>query len=214
MKKIILILIAIMFIACGEAKKEKDQTTKAIKNGMEILKDLPNIQKEIATEKEKRSSHKLSGVFSGNIDGQGFKFDEWQPTTSRGSFYDGKATFQFYISQERNEFVSVILSGKTLFDKKPITNYSPTQMPYDMANATFLKKFNNGFTYIKYRNGSTGDEWSSADGDVNIKQISKNQLEINWNGKAFMGEWQNKNLVTFNGSIKIDYNFLTDYRNQ
>ena len=214
MKKIILVSIAIVIIACGETKKETNQTTKAINNGMQTLKDLPEIQKEMASEKEKQSTHKLSGDFRGNIDGQNFKFDEWEASASRGSFYEGKATFQFYINQERNEFVSITLSGKTLFDEKPINNYSPTQIPYDMTNDSFFKKFDNGFAYIKYRNGSTGDEWSSAGGDVIIKQVSKSQLEISWNGKAFMGEWQNKNLVPFKGSIKIAYNFLTDYRNK
>lgn len=198
--------------SCGN--KENDKTSEAVKEGMEILKDLPEIQKEIKSQEEKKNSHNLSGEFSGTLNGSAFNFTDWVAASSRGSFFDGKATFQFYINEELNEYLNITISGASIFNNEEVSNLAPTMIPFDMADESFMKKFENGFAYVQYKNETNNEEWSSAKGLVVLKKISNNELLLEWNGEAFLGEWKQKELAPFKGKLSLTFDFLTDYRNQ
>lgn len=205
-------MLIICLVSCGRNAEEQKAVDKNVKEAIEIVNELPNIQKEANVLENKLAQQKITGSFEATMGNKTLTINSWSGKKSTIHFLDWKAVFLFFTRDDRNEYVSVIIDKKDLFQNLNEKTFAPTSRVVDFSDTKLIDQIAKGNIQLVYHNKTTNEEYASSSGDMRLEKLSDNQLQITFKGKGFKGDWKEKNYAPFTATIDLNYNFLKDTR--
>ena len=178
MKNILQILLLLCFISCGRNTEEQKAVNKNVQEAIEIVKELPTIQKEANALEDKLAKQKVTGSFEASMNNKTLSINSWSSKKSRVHFLNDKAIFIFFTRDDLNEYVSVTIRKKALFNNLNEKKYAPTVYLVDFSDAELRDEIAKGSIQLAYRNKTTNEEYDSASGDMTLEKLSDSQLQI------------------------------------
>lgn len=212
MKLVIKIILVACLGSCGRNTKEQKAVNKNVKDALEIVKELPTIEKEANVLKDKLTQQKVTGSFNASINNKTLNINSWSGKKSNIHFLDDKAVFMFFTTDKRTEYFSVTISRKDLFKNLDKKTFAPTSHIVDFSDTKLTTLIGKGSIQLAYYNKITNEEYYSASGNMTLEKLSDSELQIAFKGKGFKGNWKEKNYVLFAATIHLNYNFLKDNR--
>ncbi|QHI35671.1 hypothetical protein IMCC3317_10170 [Kordia antarctica] len=214
MKNTLFLFLLLCFISCGNNTEEQKAVKENVEQALEIVKELPALQKEEDAFEEALSQQKVTGSFEATMDNKALNINSWSGKKSSVHFLNRKAIFRLYTRDDRNEYVSVTIEKKDLFNHLNEKKFAPTMRVVDFSDTELLNQITEGYIQLAYYNKTTNEEYFSASGNMSLEKLSDTELQITFKGQAFKGDWKERNYVPFTASINLNYNFLKDSRSK
>lgn len=213
LKKIISIFIILCLFSCGnknETKQEKETRKEIIK----IIKDLPNLKKEMDQIEKKLDAKSITGTFEMSVDDKAKNISKFSGKKSNIRFFKDNAIFMVYTNKDRQEHIYINIRDKELFTNLKDNSFIATHYT-DLKNMERTKKLRYKNIQVVYVNKKTNERFSSSKGTIILTKLSNTQLKLTYNNQGKKGDYRENNFVPMIINLNLNYNFLTlDNRNK
>lgn len=206
-KTIISLLIIASLFSC-ENNKEDKQVLKAQKNALEILKELPKMQKEKEEREKKANAQKVTGSIEMTVPNKTIKTVQFSSKNSQVSYFKGKAVYLISLDENKNEYIAITIVNKDLYNLKDKV-FMASMYPNFNDLKISEKRMNKGIQFI-YVNKKTKEEYASNKGTITLNEFSDTQLKFTYSNQGVKGDYKENNFVPMTININLKFNFITN----
>ena len=203
-----ILLITISFFAC-KTKNETPQEKESRKQVKKIIKNLPNLKKEVDEIEAKLDAKSVTGNIKIIANGKTLNFDKFSGKKSDINFKNNTAKYRFYITDKRKEYVQIELKNDALYTNASNEEFVPSMFALDMTDIEALKKMMESHIQISYHNIDTDQRYFSGKGKIKVQKLTDNQLQVNYKGEGYDGDFRKKNFIPMEITIDINHNFIS-----
>ncbi len=196
MKNIYFIFLAsAILISCGA---ETEQEKEASKGVLEIIKDLPNLQKEVKEHDDAMSAKEFSGEFNAIIDGEELNISEWNaPRTS--IVYNENSIFIIACADEKcNEIVEIRISHPNLYSINTPLDFGPSM----------FEPIDDNFIHITYKDRGNSNIQTFS-GSMELLKFGDENIKLSFDGTGPQMNAQGSKDVSFKIELDLMYNFIS-----
>ena len=203
-----ILLIAISLFSC-KTKNETPQEKESRKQVKKIIKNLPNLKKEVDEIEAKLDAKSVTGNIKIIANGKMLNFDKFSGKKSDVNFKTNTAKYRFYITDKRKEYVQIELKNDALYTNATNAEFVPSMFVLDMNDIEALKKMMKSHIQISYHNKDTDQRYFSGKGTIKVQKLTDNQLQVSYKGEGYDGDFRKKYFIPMEITIDINHNFIS-----
>ena len=211
---ITIILITIILFSCKN-KNETPQEKQSRKQVEKIIKDLPNLKKEVDEIEKKLDAKSVTGNIKLIANGKTLNFNQFSGKKSDINFKSNTAKYRFYITDKRKEYVQVELKNDALYTNATNEYFTPSMFVLDIKDTNAVKKMMQYYIQISYHHKDTDQRYFSGKGKVQVQKLTDNSLKLTYKGNGYDGDYRKKKFIPMEIKVTINDNFISyDGRNK
>ena len=196
MKNIYLLFLAsTILISCGA---ETDQEKKAAKDVLEIIKDLPNLQKEVKEHDAAMSAKEFSGEFNAIIDGEEVNISEWDAKRTTIAYNENSVYISACADEKCEKIVQVRISHPNLYS---------INVPMDFGPSIF-EPIDDNFVHIVYKDRGNSNVQTMS-GTMKVLEFGDENIKLSFDGTGPQMNTEGSNNVSFSVELDWMYNFIS-----
>jgi len=176
---------------------------------MEIVKELPEISKEIETQKEKENAQRIKGNVTLTVDGITKTLNNWNAATSSIRFFNHKNTYILRLDANKKAYFGITMTHKSLWPDPAANEYASTMHTLDFSDQAFLEKLSNGYIHLTYTNEAANEKYETYKGTVTLHSWSEDAIKITFEGEGFVGDWKERTMIPMKIDLDLSHNFTT-----
>lgn len=203
-----IILISILLFSCKN-KNETLQEKESRKQVEKIIKDLPNLKKEVDEIEKKLDAKSVTGNIKLTANGKTLNFNQFSGKKSDINFKSNTAKYRFYITDKRKEYVQIELKNNALYTNATNEYFTPSMFVLDIKDTDAVKKMMQSNIQISYHNKDTDQRYFSGKGTMKVQKLTDNKLQLTYKGQGYDGDYRMKKFIPMEITVNIAYNFIS-----
>jgi len=205
---ITILLITIILFSCKN-KNETLQEKQSRKQVEKIIKDLPNLKKEVDEIEAKLDAKSVTGSIKIIANGKTVNFNQFSGKKSDVNFKNNTAKYRFYITDKRKEYVQIELKNDALYTNATNEYFTPSMFVLDIRDTKAVKKMMQSNIQISYHHKDTDQRYFSGKGTIKVQKLTDNKLQLTYKGEGYDGDYRMKNFIPMEISVNINHNFIS-----
>ncbi len=191
----LILLSSTLLISCGA---ETEQEKEAAKDVLEIIKDLPKIQREVKEYDAELSSREFSGEFNAVIDGEELNISEWN--TQRTSIvYNENSVFIVACADAKcGKIVEVRISHPNLYSISVPSNFGPSM----------FEPIDDSFIHIAYKDRGNSNVQTFS-GSMKLLEFGDENIKLSFDGTGPQMNAEGSKDVSLKIDLDLMYNFIS-----
>jgi hypothetical protein len=191
----LIVLSSTFLISCGA---ETEQEKEAAKDVLEVIKALPNLQKEVKKHEDAMSAKEFTGEFNAVIDGEELNLSEWSAQRTSIVYNDNSIFIVACADAKCGKIVEVRISHPNLYSINTPLDFGPSM----------FEPINDNFIHIAYKDRGNSNVQTFS-GSMELLEFGDENIKLSFDGTGPQMNAEGSKDVSLKIELDLMYNFIS-----